>query len=221
MLRITWHGHACFSITRENGYTIVIDPHDGGSIGLPRPSVLADLILVTHDHFDHNAVNVVSKENSRVIKSFYGETRVDDIIVKGYRTFHDKVGGRRRGENAVYIIEVNGLKIGHLGDLGHMPGNDVLKELTHIDILFIPVGGVYTIGPDEAWKLINSTEPKITIPMHYWVKGLTLPLHTIDDFLAYVKKFKVERLDKNYIDLTPEYVAGIEKTILIFKPPTR
>ncbi len=215
-MRITWHGHACFSIQKTDGYTVVIDPHDGHSIGLPRPDVKADLILVTHDHFDHNAVDIVKKNGTRVIKELRGEAMVGDIVVKGIKTYHDKFGGRRRGENTVYIIGVEGLKIAHLGDLGHIPSESVLEELSKADIVMIPVGGVYTIAPDEAWDIANRIKPRITIPMHYWISGLTLPLHTLEDFLSYVKKFRVERVGKNYIDVEASKLPS-ENTIIVFK----
>ena len=134
MVKITWLGHACFLIELSNGYKIVIDPHDGRSIGLPKPSVKADLVLVTHDHFDHNAIDIVRKEDTRVIKSLRGDAHVDDILIKGIRTYHDKEGGRRRGENTIYIIDVEGYKIAHLGDLGHKP-MEQLDLLKGVDVL--------------------------------------------------------------------------------------
>ncbi len=216
MVRITWYGHACFSITLSSGYTIVIDPHDGASIGLPRPDIKADLVLVTHDHFDHNAINVVKKDGTRILKQFYGETVIDNIEVKGFKTYHDKYCGKRRGENTVYIVKAEGIRIAHLGDLGHIPSGELLEELKNIDILLIPVGGVYTIAPDEAWEIVNTVRPAITIPMHYWIKGLTLPIYRVDDFIPYVKKIKVSRLDTNYIDVTRESLPT-EPTIVILK----
>jgi L-ascorbate metabolism protein UlaG (beta-lactamase superfamily) len=197
MVKITWHGHACVSITRSDGYTIVFDPHDGISIGLRRPNVKGDLILVTHDHFDHNAIDVVKKENSRIFKEFVGETEIDNIVIKGYRTYHDKFQGKRRGLNTVYVIEVEGNRIAHLGDLGHIPREEVINAIKNIDLLIIPVGGTYTIGPDEAWDIIVKTEPQNVLPVHYWIPGLNLPLYPIDDFLVYVKKYHVVRLDTN------------------------
>ena len=218
MVKITWLGHACFLIELSNGYKIVIDPHDGRSIGLPKPSVKADLVLVTHDHFDHNAIDIVRKEDTRVIKSLRGEAHVDDILIKGIRTYHDKEGGRRRGENTIYIIDVEGYKIAHLGDLGHKPMEqlDLLKD---VDVLMTPIGGVYTIGPDEVWDLIDKIKPPITIPMHYWVRGLTLPLFTIDDFLAYVKKIKVTRIESNKFTLEDIIDRNIPQ-IIVLKSPT-
>ncbi len=201
MVKIIWCGHACVGIVRSNGYTIVIDPHDGISIGLPKPSIKGDLILVTHDHFDHNAVETVSKEDSRVIKEFRGEAIVDDIKITGIRTYHDKFEGKRRGENTIYVLEVDNYKIAHLGDLGHIPSEKILDNLKELDLLILPVGGTYTIYPDEAWKIIELVKPNNVLPIHYWVPGLTLPLHPIDDFIVYVKKYHVVRLNTNEFSL--------------------
>lgn len=201
MVKITWHGHACVSVTRSDGYIIVFDPHDGYSIGLPKPNIKADLVLVTHDHFDHNALSVVSKDDTRVFKEFHGYTDVDNLKIEGIKTYHDKFEGSRRGINTIYIVEVEGYRIAHLGDLGHIPDKNVLEKLKNIDLLIIPIGGVYTINPDEAWEIVEKTAPKNVLPIHYWVRGLTLPLYRIDDFLAYVKKYHVVRLDENSFEL--------------------
>ncbi len=214
MPMVRWHGHACVEIRRLNGYTVVFDPHDGLSIGLPRPDVKADLVLITHDHFDHNAAEIVSKPTTRVFKQFYGEARIDDIVVHGYKTYHDKFQGKRRGENTIYIVELDGYRIAHLGDLGHIPDKDVLEKLAEVDLLIIPVGGVYTIYPDEAWKIIEETKPKNVLPVHYWVEGLRLPLHPLKDFIAFVKKYSVKRLDKSSFDL-----QDYENSIIVPKPP--
>lgn len=210
---ISWHGHACVSI-QVNGYMIVIDPHDGLSIGLKKPAIRADLVLVTHDHFDHNAVNAVSKDKTRVLKMHYGETFVDNLRVVGLRSYHDKFKGRRRGENSIYVIEVRGVRLAHLGDLGDIPEEPVLEKLREVDLLMIPVGGTFTIEPGEAWSLIERTKPVNVMPIHYWVAGLTLPLKPVDDFLKLVKGYNVVKLDTNSFDLTK-----FKNSVIVVKPP--
>jgi len=180
--------------------------------------ILDNLVLVTHDHFDHNAVEVVSKENTRVLKMFYGEADLGNVKIKGIKTFHDKYGGSKRGENTIYVINVGSYKIAHLGDLGHIPSDEVLNELRDLDVLMIPVGGVYTIDYQEAWDMVSKIVPKITVPMHYWIRGFNLPLHSIDDFLSLVKKIRVVRSDKNYFKLDEELTDTPK--ILILAPPS-
>jgi len=201
LVTIKWHGHACVEIVTSKGFSIVIDPHDGGSIGLERPRARADLVLVTHDHFDHNAVSVVAHENTRILKEFLGETRINDIRIEGLPSFHDKFGGKRRGKNTIYLIEVEGFKISHLGDLGHIPDEPVLQKLKSIDLLIVPVGGTYTIYPDEAWRIVELTGPNNVMPIHYWIEGLNLPLHPVDEFIMHVKKYQVVRLEENTFKL--------------------
>ncbi len=194
---ITWIGHACVVVERSDNYVIVFDPHDGESIGLKKPDIKADMVLVSHEHYDHNAVDIVRKQGTRVFREFIGEAEIDNVRVKGLETYHDKFGGKRRGLNTIYIVETEGYRLAHLGDLGHIPGEDVLKHLENTDLLMIPVGGTYTIEPDEAWSIIVSTEPSIILPIHYWIPGLRLPLRPIDEFLKYVKKYHIVRLDTN------------------------
>ncbi len=214
MVKITWHGHACFEIVASDGTVIVIDPHDGHSIGLKRPRVQADIVLATHDHFDHNAVNVVAKPGAKILKEFIGEESIGNIKITGIKAYHDKSKGRLRGTISVYIIEVDGLKIGHLGDIGHIPEGELAEKLKNIDVLLIPIGGVYTIEPFEAWETIKNLEPRITIPMHYWLPGMTLPLKTLDEFLGYVK-FKVDRVESNSIEVSKETLPEEPKVIVL------
>jgi L-ascorbate metabolism protein UlaG (beta-lactamase superfamily) len=210
---VSWHGHACVSIEFDS-YIIVIDPHDGGSIGLKKPAVKGDLILITHDHFDHNAVNTVAKDKSRVLKMHYGETLIDNVKVTGLRTFHDKFKGKRRGENTVYLVEVRGFKLAHLGDLGEIPSEDVLGKIKEADLLVIPVGGTFTIEPSEAWSLVEKTKPINVMPIHYWIPGTTLPLKPVDEFIKHVKDYKVVKLDTNTFDPTL-----YRNSVIIPRPP--
>ena len=210
---VSWHGHACVSL-QVNGYTIVFDPHDGASIGLKKPVVRGDMVLVTHDHSDHNAVNTVSKEKTRVFKLFYGESIIDNVKITGLKTYHDKQKGKRRGENAVYIVEVKGVRVAHLGDLGEIPDQQVLDRLKGVNLLIIPVGGTFTIEPGEAWKIIEKTKPVNILPIHYWIPGITLPLKPVDEFLKHVKEYEVVKLETNSFEL--EKYTG---KVIVAKPP--
>ncbi len=215
-MRVKWHGHACFEIVSAKGKVIVIDPHDGVSIGLKRPHVVADIILVTHNHFDHNAVDVVKKPESIVLKSFIGSKTIDDVSIKGIKAYHDRSKGRLRGTVSIYVINVNGLKLAHLGDLGHILTDELVNEIGQVDILFNPVGGTYTTEPDEAWKNVELLKPRVVVPMHYWLPGLNLPLKSVEDFLRYAKKYKVVRLETNTFEVTKETLPT-EPSIYVLK----
>jgi L-ascorbate metabolism protein UlaG (beta-lactamase superfamily) len=173
---IRWHGHACFEVS--NNHVIVTDPHDGKSIGIKPPQVKGDLVLVSHGHFDHNSVKSVLKSSTKTIDS-PGKHREFDIEVKGIQVFHDSSNGERRGKNCIFKFNVDG----------------------PMDILFVPIGNVFTIGAQDAWKTIKMLKPKVAIPMHYRVGGLSLSIQPIDPFLSNADK--IERVG-NEIDFETE-----------------
>jgi len=214
---IIWHGHACFEVKLKDGYTIAFDPHDGISIGLKAPEFKADLILVSHGHFDHNAIHIVRKPESIILDSFVGEKTIGNVRVKGILTYHDTRRGMLRGRNTVYLVEAENLRVAHLGDLGHTLDSGIASQLKPLDVLFIPVGGTFTIGPAEAWSIVESLEPKVTIPMHYRVPGLNLPLVTVDEFLRYVK-YPTRRVDSNSVEVEKEKMPR-ESEVWVLRPP--
>jgi len=181
LLQIRWHGHSCFEIT--NDVTLVTDPHDGKSIGISPPDVTGDIILVSHDHYDHNSIESVVKEKSIVVKDETAKT-VSGVQIKGIRSFHDEHEGRKRGSNLIYLFNMENIAFCHLGDLGHLLDEDAVQQIGDVDILFIPVGGNFTIDAEKAWNVINGIKPKIAIPMHYKFGLLSLPSAEIDPVLA-------------------------------------
>jgi L-ascorbate metabolism protein UlaG (beta-lactamase superfamily) len=196
MLQIRWHGHSCFEIT--NDVTIVTDPHDGRSIGIPTPTVTGDIILVTHNHYDHNSVKTVEKENSKVITDERKRT-IGNVQINGIPAFHDTAHGERRGSMILYKFIVDDITFCHLGDLGHELDVKTAQQIGKIDILFIPVGGNYTIDADQAWRIIEMLKPKIAIPMHYRIEGLSISIAGIEPFLE-KNRYKLLRVG-NEIDI--------------------
>lgn len=196
MLQIRWHGHACFEVT--NDVTLVTDPHDGKSIGIPAPSVAGDIVLVSHDHYDHNSVKSVESDDSKVVTDTR-KRRINNVEIKGIPSFHDEAEGAKRGENIMFHFTVDGIQFCHLGDLGHDLDEASLEQIGTVDILFIPIGGTFTIDADGAWEIIKKIQPKIIIPMHYKIGGLSLPIADIDPFLE-KNTFKVIKVG-NEIDI--------------------
>lgn len=216
MVVIKWYGHACFAIIPSKGPTIVIDPHDGKSLGLKPPQILADIVLITHEHFDHNAYNIVAKPSARVFSMNVEEINVDDIKIIGVETYHDKDKGKRRGRNVMYKIVVDGVSILHLGDLGHILDEKHAALVQPIDIVIIPVGGVFTIDGKEAWKVIEILKPSVVVPMHYWIQGLELPLKPLDEFLSHASsEWSIVKVDSNYVSIDKSDIK--QKTICILK----
>ena len=178
-MTINWYGQSCFKIQGKE-VTLVTDPFDK-SIGLNPPRVRADIVTVSHQHPDHNNLGVI-KENPFIING-PGEYSVKGVTVLGISSFHDAQRGKERGLNTIYVIEMGDIRLGHLGDLGHLLSDRQLEMVNGIDILMIPVGGVYTIDAQKAGEVINQIDPRIVIPMHYQTPGLTLKIDKLDKFL--------------------------------------
>ena len=196
---IRWHGQSFFEIKSSKGTRIVIDPHAIEAYG--RQTVSADLVLISHFHTDHTQVGVV--QNQAQAKILYGLKSVGrrtewnpidetfrDVHVRTVGVYHDNVEGMERGKNAIFIIEVDGLRIVHLGDLGHLLSDQDIKKIGPVDVLMIPVGGVYTINGAEAKKVVAELKPKrYILPMHYGTKVFT-DLLPPDEFLEDQKNVK-------------------------------
>lgn len=165
---ITYLGHASFKLRGKKG-SVVCDPFDA-AVGFPLPRVSSDIVTVSHDHHDHNNVSSVSgtarREAPFVIKA-PGEYEVSGISIFATRTFHDNQKGAERGLNNVFVIHIDEIAIAHLGDLGHELSDSQVEEIGEVEVLLVPVGGVYTIGPKEAVKVINQLQPSVVAPMHY------------------------------------------------------
>jgi L-ascorbate metabolism protein UlaG (beta-lactamase superfamily) len=218
MVLIRWHGHACFEIVTSKGTVIVIDPHDGYSLGLKPPQVQADIVLITHEHFDHNAYAVVAKPSAQVLTMFVGEKSIDDVYVKGVEAYHDREKGKRRGRVSLYKVVVDSIALVHLGDLGHELDEKYSKYLGGIDVLMVPVGGTYTIDHKSAWSVIGVLKPRTVIPMHYWVKGLNLPLRPVEDFLSLKPAdWEYRRAESNQLSIDVNSISN--KVVFVLTPP--
>lgn len=179
---ITFVGHSCFLIKGKE-CSLVIDPYDPSYVGYNLPKLSADVVLITHRHPDHDNSSAVA--NTRVIIDGPGEYEVSGVTILGYKSYHDAKEGIERGTNTVYLIDIDGINILHLGDLGHTLSDDILSDLPDIDVLLIPVGGKYTIDGGEAAKVISSIEPSFVVPMHYATPDLKFEkdLEPLEEFL--------------------------------------
>lgn len=165
---ISYLGHASFRIKSKTG-TVVTDPFDS-TVGFSFPSTSADIVTVSHFHSDHNNTKAISGTTRRVnpfVIDEPGEYEIEGVSVFGYKTFHDDKSGAERGENIVYVIQSEGIRVVHLGDLGHKLSEKMVETLDGVDVLMIPVGGVYTMDAKLALETIETISPSIAIPMHY------------------------------------------------------
>lgn len=216
MVEVIWHGHACFEL-RGHHTTIVLDPF--GGIGIPEPKATADLVLCSHSHRDHNNVGPVIKDGGTVLEEFVGSRDVAGVSVKGVATFHDDEGGSQRGKNSIYVLQIDGLRVCHLGDLGHDLTGEHIEEIGTIEALLTPVGGGPTIGPDLAASIADRLDARIVVPMHYnaEISGqsewMGTRLHKVDDFLARIDG-NVERLAGRSFEITQENLPEGQKIIV-------
>lgn len=204
-MQITWHGQALFQITatpsKNSQVRLVIDPYDK-TIGLRVPKLDAEILLVTHQHYDHNNTKAISG-NPFVIDG-PGEYEAKNIFIQGIASFHDNSQGKDRGQNTIYVIEAEDIKLCHLGDLGQEQlTEEQLERIGDVDILMIPVGGTYTISSKEASVIMSQLEPRITIPMHYHLPQLKVKLEPATKFLKTlgikslepIKKLSIKKKD--------------------------
>lgn len=188
-MNITWLGHSCFKIEEKikgNLITVVTDPYEK-QLGLRLPKTKANLVTVSHDHFDHNNVDGIIglEENEPFVIDRSGEYEYKGVFVTGIGAYHDKKEGAERGKVVMCKIEINGISILHCGDLGTSLSDAQLEKIGDVDILLIPVGGLYTVNAKEASEVVRQIEPRIVVPMHYKIPGIDLD---IDDVKAFSKE---------------------------------
>ncbi len=163
-MKISWLGHSCFKIEDDSGKVVVTDPFDE-SVGYPLPRIRADVVVVSHDHHDHNNVKVLEGD-PKVIRGS-GKQTAAGIEFEGIATYHDEKGGKLRGKNTIFCFEIDGVRVCHLGDLGHQLGEKETAALGPVDVLMIPVGGTFTLDAGGAKKVLGQIRPRIAIPMHF------------------------------------------------------
>jgi L-ascorbate metabolism protein UlaG (beta-lactamase superfamily) len=213
-MTINWYGHSCFKIANQGGHlTIITDPFDK-SIGLVPPRGNADIVTVSHDHYDHNNIKAISG-SPFVIKSA-GEYEIKGVRIVGCNSFHDKKKGAERGINNIYLIEMDKIRVCHLGDFGQKKLTDnQLETIGQVDILMIPVGGNYTINAQEAHKVVEQIEPRLIVPMHYKVSGLKLDLAKVNDFLRAMGINGKKAIDK--LVIKKKDLVDREMEVVVFK----
>jgi L-ascorbate metabolism protein UlaG (beta-lactamase superfamily) len=194
-MELTFIGHACFLLENDAGVRVLLDPYQpgafGGRMGLKAFLRPVDVVVSSHDHLDHFHIDPAFGTPDVVRKDCVAR----GIAFKGVRLPHDAEDGASRGWVTGFRFELDGVSIVHPGDLGRPPTPDEVRELAPVDVLLLPVGGTFTMGPDEAMQTIAALHPRLVIPMHYLLPSVDLPLRPVEDFLALVnhKGWAVER----------------------------
>jgi L-ascorbate metabolism protein UlaG (beta-lactamase superfamily) len=184
-MKIKWYGHAAFLITSDRGVKIILDPYEpgafGGQLSYGKIEDQADIVLTSHDHADHNDTKSLPG-TPQVVKGS-GSKTVKGVSIKGISTYHDPSKGSERGANTVFNLQVDGIRVCHLGDLGHVLSEKELSDIGSVDILLIPVGGFFTIDAKEATRVAEQIKPKALIPMHFKTEKCGFPIAPVEDFL--------------------------------------
>lgn len=204
-------GHSCFRIRGAKG-TIITDPFDEKVVGFKLPRTTSDIVTISHQHEDHNCADKIGgkekpgggRHASLRGKPFMidgpGEYEVKGIRIHGISSFHDNQKGAQRGKNVMYLFHLDGISLLHCGDLGHTLTEEYIDIVEEVDILLIPVGGVYTINAQAAAQIAAKLEPRIVIPMHYNEKRLNqevfAQLQKVDAFLSEIGQEEVKPIDK-------------------------
>ena len=199
-MTLEWFGHACFKLSGSGG-SVVFDPYADGSVpGLILPPLTASAVICSHGHSDHSAADAV-----RCVGNGF------PFPLRQIPCWHDEYKGAKRGDNLISIVSCDGLTVAHMGDIGHLPDGEMLKALTDIDIMLIPVGGVYTLNAAAAFELVRMMSPRAVVPMHYRSDGFGLSnIAPVSDFLRLFNEDEIHRLPGSVweIDRT-EALSGV------------
>lgn len=212
-MKIRYFGQSCFLISSADGRSVVTDPFDN-SFGYDLPLLHAEVVTVSHDHYDHN--HTASLKGPFTLLDKPGHFDTGFAKISGLPSFHDGKHGAVRGRNIIFNVEMDGVQICHLGDLGHVPESNTLKAIEKTDVLLVPVGEVYTFSIAEALKTIQAVNPRLVIPMHYKTGSSSLPLKEVSKFLQSAEaeglSFKHYR---NTLEVTQDFSAFSEQIAVL------
>jgi L-ascorbate metabolism protein UlaG (beta-lactamase superfamily) len=208
-VQVNWHGQSFFTVKSSKGTIVAIDPHLIESYGRPR-GLRADIILISHNHADHTQVGALDNGRDKGVKIITGlkgaglkadwndvQETVKDVTIRNVGCYHDAFEGMQRGKNSIFIVEMDGWRIVHLGDLGHPLSPAQIKKIGQVDVLMVPVGGIYTLNGSEAKKVVAQLQPKEYIfPMHYGTEAFN-DLLPINEFLEEQDRAKVAATKDN------------------------
>ncbi len=209
-MKIKWFGHSSFAV--EDGKMLwLTDPFDG-SVGYPIPNVRPAYVTESHQHFDHNAHDLLEGD-FEVVKDV-GVHEREGIRIEGLQSYHDEKKGNERGSNIIFKVRVpSSVIFVHLGDLGHMLDDSTVKSLKDPDVLMVPVGGIFTIDAKKAKEIVDRLNPHLILPMHYETRYLKFKLDSVEDFTYFFRD--VEHV-KGALEIDPEELKEMSKKVMIF-----
>lgn len=213
-MKIKWLGHSSFKLTESTGVSVVTDPYDEIDVGIPFPEISADIVTISHDHFDHNkAVNV---KDYKLLFNGTGMHEIDGVDVSGFLSYHDSQKGALRGKNIVFRFRMDGVEVCHLGDIGEKLSPMLAELIGSINVLLIPIGGRYTIDADMAKDYVDFLMPDVVIPMHYMQDGYSTELDELEDFLKKFDRDSIECLDNDEVEFDrADFDGGMTRVIVL------
>ena len=211
-MKVKWLGHASFLFTSDQGIRVITDPYTpGGPLSYGGIEETADIVTVSHEHGDHNNASAV-RGNPEVVKGA-GTRQLKEVDFTGVSTFHDTAQGGQRGPNTVFCFVIDGIRVCHLGDLGHMLGDRKVFEIGEVDVLLTPVGGHFTIDAAVATEICNKLNPRLVIPMHYKTAKCDYPIVDAEAFLR--GRAGVRRVNDSEVELRKEELSQATATIVL------
>lgn len=216
-MNIQYLGHASFLLTTSAGTRVVTDPFDpeayAGSFKYRAFNQPADIVTISHEHRDHSGAHIVTG-NPIIIKG-NGKFMAKEVEFLGIGTYHDDERGEKRGKNTVFVISADGLRIAHLGDLGHVLTSDQAAEIGSVDVALVPIGGFYTIDAAQASKVVEQINARIVVPMHYSNEKCSFPIAGVADFI--IDKQNVTREGGSTLDLDVNKLPD-EPWVVVLEP---
>ncbi len=212
-MKIKFLGHSCFKLTESTGTTIVTDPYN--NVGFDMAPVDAEVVTVSHGHYDHNNVKAVSGVKKVFDKE--GSYEYGGVKILGIKSFHDENNGKDRGENIIFKYRMDGLDICHMGDIGERFSPEMLSMILPVNILLIPVGGNYTIDAEMAKEYVDAIMPEVVIPMHYKARSTNIDIKRAQEFIDLFDDEMVDIPDVEEIEFTRDDIDNESTKIVLFK----
>lgn len=198
-MEIQYLGHSCFKIIGKK-LSVITDPFDAKEVGYNPIKQSADVVTVSHDHYDHNYTQSI--QGDPMIFDTPGEYEIKGAEFRGIIASHGELDGKDLGSNTLFVMDIDGIKICHLGDLGTSLSSEQVEQIGNVDILMIPVGSVFTIDAKKAAKIVSEIEPRIVIPIHYKTKdGKSNDIKRLDEVDKFLHEMGVKPEEKGTLKI--------------------
>ncbi|CUU46104.1 MBL fold metallo-hydrolase [Clostridium beijerinckii] len=211
-MKIKWFGQSCFMITSQSGIKVLTDPYKK-MLGYKLPEMEADIVSTSHNHSDHNNINIVKSSFIHINEP--GNFLEHGIEIKGVQTFHDKTSGSKRGKNTIYNFKIDDINICHCGDLGHLLNSEQIEKIGNVDILLLPVGGLATLNAVDAVQVMKQLNSTIVIPMHYRTKALGIVGYVFGKVDKFISASELQVKEYDELELNKANIKGYSGIVVL------